>query len=197
MRIRHRHRIGECKRLSVGYEIRQVNRKVGKFPIDRPAAGPRAVARDKGGEGFCECRHGGGRKLIKRRFIKCRDAGSGQRRIRQRRSNRVGIGQVDIGKCQRSRRGCVSDGLQISAGGEFASRIRDGFRSGGNDRNVIGAGDRYCKRKGGRLIVPCKVVLDNHVVGQRQRLAGAEEIESIVRDTVGPGRRTVVIVAGG
>ena len=185
LRIRHRHRIGECQRLSLRNEIREVFGKVGEFPVDRSAAGQRAVSRDHGREGFFECRHGRGRQRIQRRHIKRRRTGSGHRRVREHRGNRVGVGQVDIDKCQRSRGGHVSDGLQVAAGGEFASRIRDAFRPGGDDGNVVGAGDRDRERKGSRLRVRREIVVDHHNVGQRQGLAGGEEVESIVRDAVG------------
>ena len=98
LRIRHRHRIGERQRLSGGNEIREVFGKVGKFPVDRSAAGQRAVGRDHRGEGLFEYRHGRGRQRIKRRHIERRRAGSGHRSVREHSSNRVGVGQVDIDK---------------------------------------------------------------------------------------------------
>ena len=69
-------------------------------------------------------------------------------------------------------------------------------RGSGDDRFVVGAGDRYREREEGRLIVRWKVVLDLHPVGQRQRLAGGEEVEIFVGEAIGEGRRTVIVVAG-
>ena len=86
--------------------------------------------------------------------------------------------------------------MQVSARGEFASRIRNALRPGGNDGNVIGAGDRDRERKGGLLGVQIEVVVDDRRIGQRQGLAGGEKIKGIVRDGIGPARRTVVVVAG-
>ena len=50
LRIRHRHRIGERERLSLGYEIRQIDRKVGQLPVDGSRACPGTVLRNRCGE---------------------------------------------------------------------------------------------------------------------------------------------------
>ncbi len=88
LRIRHRHRIGEGKRLACGYEIRQIGRQVGKAPVDGAVTRAGTVGRKRRGERrlkFCE-----------RARWYC--TGSRQHGARQLRGNRVGVGQIDIGK---------------------------------------------------------------------------------------------------
>ena len=184
LRIRHRHRIGERQRLPRRYEIREVNRKVGKAPADRAGAGPRAVGRNRSAERGFE-----GMERSGRQGVASREHVTGQRR-----RNRVGIGEIDIGKSQRTRRGGIRG--QRAARHAGAARKCDRLRAGGDDGNVVGAGDRDGEREGRHLVVRREIIVNLDVIGQRYGLAGSEEVESVVRQAVGNGRRTVVVVAG-
>ena len=65
-----------------------------------------------------------------------------------------------------------------------------------NPLNDAGTIDRYRERRGGLLFERQEIVVDDRVVGQRQCLAGGQEVESAVGDTVSPGCRTIIVVAG-
>ncbi len=85
---------------------------------------------------------------------------------------------------------------QGAAGHAGAAREHDALRRGGDDRVVVGAGDRYRDRDDGRFVAGRKIVVDAHQIGQRQLFASGEEVESLVGDAVGPTRRAGVLVAG-
>ena len=106
----------------------------------------------------------------------------------------MGIGEVGVGKVQLAGGRVVRN--QRSAGRAGAPRKRDGFRPGGDDRNVVGAGDRDRERHRRLQIERRVIAVDQRGIGQRQLLAGGKEVESVVGDEVGPGRRTDVCVAG-
>ena len=145
LRIRHRHRIGERQGLALGDEIREVDRKVGERPVDRSAAGPRAVmvGHNRAVSAVSNAAIGAGASASSASHIECRRAVSGQRRVRQLGRHRMGVGQIDIGKGQRSRGRCVSDRQQIRRRACLCRPIRPSLSgAGGDDRDVVGAGDR-------------------------------------------------------
>ena len=115
----------------------------------------------------------------------------------------MGVGQIDVLERQRSRGRILGSGdgvriqeRQIPAGYVFAARKCDRRRRTGDHRGVVAAGDRDRDRYDRRFVKRRVVVVDPHVVGQRQCFAGGQEIERVVRQAVGPGRIAVVVVAG-
>src|ERR1700733_5222273 len=107
--------------------------------------------------------------------------------------NLVRVGQIDVGEGQGSRGGPAR--REKSARRGFSSRKGYGLRAGGDDRNVVGAGDRDSEFEGRKFIVGRVIVIDSQRIGQLQRLAGGKEVERPVGDGVIPAGRTVVIVA--
>ncbi len=100
------------------------------------------------------------------------------------------VGQIDIGEGDGAGRG-----VQVRIIGRTMH-----FRNAATGRNhsglVIGAGDGDGKRRESHFVEWLEVVVDLRRIGQRQRLTVRQEIEGMIRDRVGPGCRTGVLVAG-
>ena len=97
------------------------------------------------------------------------------------------VAQVDIRECDRARRS-----IRCRRANRISSRDRTGLRAAGDDRRIVSTGDRDGEGLDRQFVVQREIVVDLRNVGQRQRLAGGEEIEGAVGDAVGPGRRAVV-----
>ena len=105
----------------------------------------------------------------------------------------MGVGQIGVREGQRSRG-------RVGQRAAWGARAGDGERNillrAGNFRDVIGAGDRDGDRHRRGLVERLEIVVDDRVVGQRQRLALGKEIEGPVGDAIAPGRRAGILVGG-
>ena len=183
LRIRDGDGVSEDQRLAVGNEVRQIDLKVRQRPLDRPGAGSGAVLaairRDAGSQ-------------RRRKFIDHALAGrirkglAIQQRARHLDGDRVGIGEIWIGEVQRALGRGVRN--QLAAFGIRAGRDEaDVLLRAGNDRRVVGAGDRDRDRLRSGLVERLIIIIDGCRVGQRQRLAGSEEVKGLVGDAIVPG----------
>ena len=170
--------------------------KDSKVPADGSGARSSAVGGDGCGQGAFKNSHRAGKIQIKCRLIKGR-AAQNERCARQVcRNNSMGVGQIDVFKCQRSRdrRDWADLGVRLACVLPPANATVCGpvVMTGTSLVPVIVIVNGTVVPR----IVRCEIVVDLRHIGQRQRFAGGEEIESVVREAVGEGRRTVIIVAG-